>query len=285
VVNYTTVGSPGQTRQELVTYRVGVSQRFNDNIFAFGSVSTGFKAGAFQEQPGSAILARSATAPERVTNYEVGIRTDWLDRHLRFNVSAFIAKYRDFQTIQVIPDATAGPAGTRVSVDTGDATIKGIETELVLAPADWVDLNVRYTYLDAVFDRLTQTSRILADGSPVFRNLAGMRMSRTPRHALNVDLGLTTPRSSWGWLRALVSMGYQSELYDDNDNDFIEYRRPRTLWDASLTYNIDERFSVQLWGRNLTDVEYRIHQSDTGGGLFVVYGPPRQMGVTFNAAF
>jgi iron complex outermembrane receptor protein len=285
VVNYTTVGSPGETRQELITYRVGASQRFNENIFAFGSVSTGFKSGAFQEQPGSAILARAATAPEKVTNYEVGLRTDWLGRRLRFNISGFIAKYRDFQTIQVIPDATAGPAGTRVSVDTGDATIKGVETEMIFAPVQWVDLAVRYTYLDAVFDRLTQTSRILADGTPVFRDLAGMRLSRTPRHALNVDLGFTTPRSSWGWLRALVSMGYQSDLYDDNDNDFIEYRRARTLWDASITYNINERFSATLWAHNITDVEYRIHQTDSANGLFVVYGPPRQVGVTLSASF
>ena len=284
VVNFTTLGNPGETRQKLVTYRAGASWRFNPNIFAFGSVSTGFKSGAFQETP-TAALARVPTAPEKVTNYEIGLKTDWLNRRLRFNISGFIAKYRNLQTIQVIPDATVGPGGTRVSTDTGDATIKGVETELVLAPTDWVDLTARYTYLDPIFDRLTQTSAILANGSAVFRNLAGNRLSRTPNHALGADLGFTSPKASWGWLRALVTVDYQSDLYDDNDNDFIEYRRPRTLFDASLTYHIDERFSAQVWAHNITDKEYRTFQTDTAGGLFVQYGPPRQIGVTLGAAF
>ncbi len=284
VVNFTTFGNPGEARQKLVTYRVGASWRFNQNVFAFGSVSTGFKSGAFQEEPREA-LARVPTAPEKVTNYEIGLKTDFLDRRLRFNISGFIADYRDLQTIQVIPDASVGVGGTRVSTDTGDATIKGIETELVLAPAEWVDLTARYTYLDATFDRLTQTSAILANGSPVLRDLAGNRLSRTPEHAVSADLGFTTPRASWGWLRALFTAEYQSDIYDDNDNDFIEYRRPRTLFDASLTYHIDDRFSARVWARNITDKEYRTHQTDSAGGLFVQYGPPRQIGVTLGAAF
>jgi iron complex outermembrane receptor protein len=282
---YTTVGAPGETRQKLVTYRVGTDFRLSDSVFLFGTVSTGFKSGAFQEQPGSAVLARVATAPEKVTNYEAGIKTDWLDRRLRLNVSAFRAKYRDLQTIQVIPDASVDVGGTRVSTDTGDATIEGVESELIIAPARFVDLTVRYTYLHPFFDRLTQTSAILADGTAVQRDLAGNRLSRTPQHAVSADLGFTTPKATWGWLRALVSLDYQSDIYDDNDNDYIEYRRPRTLWDASVTYHLDERFSARLWARNLTDKEYRVYNVDQAGGLFVQYGPPRQIGVTLDARF
>ena len=284
-VNYTTVGTPGFTRQKLVTYRIGADYRFNDNVFLFGSVSTGFKSGAFQEQPTNAVLARLATAPETVTNYEIGLKTDFLDRRVRFNISGFVAKYKDFQTIKVIPDAT-GPAGTtRVTTDTGDATIKGVETELIIAPVEWVDLTVRYTYLDPIFDRLIQTSAILANGTPVMTDLAGKRLSRTARHAVNGELGFSTPKGEWGWLRAMVAMDYQSDVYDNNSNDFIEYRRPRTLWDASVTYHINDRFSAQAWVHNFTDVEYRTHQSFQANGLFVQYGPPRQFGATFNAKF
>ena len=285
VINYTTVGTPGVSQQNLVTYRVGADYRLNRNIFVFGSVSTGFKSGAFQEQPGNAVLARIPTAPEKVINYEAGVKTDLLDRRLRFNVSVFHADYSDLQTIQVVPDATAGPGGTRVSTDTGDATINGVEAEAVFAPVRWFDVTARYAYLDATFDRLTQTSAILANGTAVFRDLAGNRLSRTPEHAVNVDLGVTSPRYGWGSLRGVVNVDYTSEIFDDNDNDFIEYRRPRALLNASLTYNVNDRYSVQGWIRNLTDETYRIHQTDTAGGLFVVYGPPRQVGVTLNARF
>jgi iron complex outermembrane receptor protein len=285
VTSYTTVGNPGIAQQRLVTWRAGADWRFNENLFAYGSVSTGFKSGAFPEQPANATLARLATRPEKVINYEVGLKTDWLDRRLRFNIAGFIAKYTDFQTINTVPDAQGGPGASRVTIDTGDATIKGIETELTIAPASFIDLVARYSYLDARFDQLTQTSAFLADGTAVRRNLAGNRLSRTPQHALNAELGLNSPRANWGWLRAAVALDYQSEIFDDNDNDYLEYRRPRSLWDARITYNLNDRWSVQAWVRNLTDKEYRVHQTDTAGGLFVLYGPPRQFGVTLNAAF
>ncbi|WP_126177131.1 TonB-dependent receptor [Tsuneonella rigui] len=285
VTNYTTVGNPGVARQRLVTWRAGADYRFNDNLFAYGSVSTGFKSGAFPEQPSNATLARLSTAPEKVINYEAGLKTDWLDRRLRLNIAGFVAKYTDFQTINTVPDAQGGVGASRVTIDTGDATIKGVETELVFAPARFLDFNARYTYLDAKFDQLTQTSAFLADGTAVRRDLVGNRMSRTPKHALNAEFGLSSPERDWGWLRGSVSLDYQSEIFDDNDNDFLEYRRPRSLWDAQITYHRNDSWSVQAWIRNLTDVEYRVHQTASAGGLFVLYGAPRQYGVTVRAAF
>ena len=283
--SYDTANSPGVFDDGIFTYRVGANWRFNENIFAFATLSTGFKAGAFQEQPSSAALARVPTDPERGTNYEIGLKTDWLDRRLRVNVSAFKMKYRDFQTAKVVPDATQGPTGTRVTVDSGDATIKGVETEVIIAPARWIDATVRYTYLDPYFTDFVQTSAFLADGSPVITNGAGNRLSRTPKNAIAADLGLQTPDDAeWGWLRAQVSMDYQSDIYDNNINDFLEYRKARTLWDASLTYHFDDRFSARLWGRNLTDKTYRIWQTGNALYHYVQYGAPRQFGVTFNAA-
>ncbi|AUW56995.1 hypothetical protein C1T17_01760 [Sphingobium sp. SCG-1] len=287
VTAYDTAASPGIYDDGVFTYRLGANWRFNENIFAFGTISTGFKAGAFQEQPSSAALARVPTDPEKGTNYEVGVKTDWLDRRVRANVSGFIMKYRDFQTAKVVPDLSQGLTGTRVTVDTGDATIKGIETEVVVAPAPWFDATVRYTYIEPFFTRFIQTSSFRADGTPVSTDGAGNRLSRTPQHAVVADIGVQTPEDAdWGWLRAQVTMDYQSDVFDNNINDFKEYRKPRTLWDASVTYHFDERFSVKLWGRNLTNKTYRIWQTNNDAARYhmVQYGAPRQLGVTLNAA-
>lgn len=287
-VSYDTADDPGIFDKGVFTYRVGADQRFNDNLFLFGTVSTGFKSGAFPEQPPSAILARRATAPEKTTNYEVGIKSDWFNRALRANVSIFRMDYQDFQTIKVVPDATQGPAGTRVVIDTADAKIEGIETELSVSPVDWFDATVRYAYLDAKFTRFIQTSAILADGSPVTSDGVGKRLSRTPEHAVVTNVGVqSSPSASWGWLRFDLTMDYQSEVFENFTNDFNEYRVPRTLWDASVTYHFSDQYSVQLWGHNLTDEVYRTWQTFSAPAhyLFVQYGPPRQLGVSFNASF
>jgi iron complex outermembrane recepter protein len=284
-VSYDTFATPGKYDDGVFTYRAGVDFRANENIFAFGTISTGFKSGAFQEQPGTAVLAMAPTAPEKVVNYEIGLKTDWFDRRLRANISAFYMNYRDFQTIKVVPDASGGPLATRLTVDTADATIKGIETEFIVKPVEWFGATVRYTYLDAVFTRFIQTAAFDAAGNAVFVDGAGNRLSRTPKHAVVADVAVQTPKANWGWLRAAVVMDYQSEIFDNNINDFKEYRRPRTLWDASLTYHLNDRFSAQVWVKNLTDKEYRVWQTNNGTYQFVQYGAPRQIGATLNARF
>jgi iron complex outermembrane receptor protein len=286
--SYDTSSNPGTFDDGVFTYRVGADYRLNDNVFLFGTVSTGFKSGAFQEQPTTMVLARTPTAPEKVTNYEIGLKSDWFDERLRANASVFRMEYTDFQTIKTVPDASQGPAGTRTIVDTADAEIQGIETEVVVNPVDWFDATVRYTWLDTEFTRFIQTSAFLADGSPVFTDGKGNRLSRTPEHAVVVDLGLQTDEGAdWGWLRLAVTMDYQSEIFDNNINAYDEYRKPRTLWNTGLTYHFNDDMSVQIWGRNLTDEVYRTWQTNSGSARyhFVQYGPPRQFGVTFNTNF
>jgi iron complex outermembrane recepter protein len=286
VVAYDTAATPGIFDEGQFTYRVGVNYRANEHVFAFATISTGFKSGAFQEQPSNAALARTPTAPEKATNYEAGLKTDWFNRRFRANVSAFWMDYRDFQTAKVVPDASAGPVGTRVTVDTGDATIKGVETEFIAAPVSWFDASVRYTYLHPYFTRFIQTSGFRADGSPIFTDGSGNRLSRTPIHAVVASVGAQTDEAAdWGFVRAQVTMDYQSDIYDNNINDFTEYRRPRSLWDASVTYTFDERYAVQVWGHNLTNETYRIWQTNGGFYQYVQYGAPRQYGVTFRAAW
>lgn len=284
VVNFTTRGNPGISSEQIFTWRVGGDWRFNDNVFAFASVATGFKSGAFQEQPNVA-TARIPTDPEEVINYEGGLKTDWWSRRIRANVSIFYAEYSNLQTIQSVPDASAGPGGASIVVDTGDATIAGLEAEFRFVPDDHWEAGLSYTYLDATFDRLTQTSAILADGTAVRADLSGNRLSRTPEHAVSFDVSYTTGQFAWGWVKVGVSANYESEVFDDNANDFVEYRKARTLWDASATWHFNDKYSLQVWGRNLGDVEYRTHQVETGGGFFVQYGPPRQVGVTLTAEF
>lgn len=284
--SYDTANSPGVFKKGQFTYRVGANYRASENVFAFAVISTGFKSGVFQEQPSSAALARTPTAPEKATNYEAGLKTDWFNRRFRANVSAFWMDYQDFQTAKVVPDATQGPVGTRVTVDTADATIKGVETEFIAKPVAWLDATVRYTYLHPYFTDFLQTSGFRADGSPILTDGKGNRLSRTPKHALTGEVGVESDTSAaWGYVRAQVNVDYQSDIYDNNINSLTEYRLPRTLWDASLTYNLDERYSVQVWGRNLTNKSYRIWQTNGGFYQYVQYGSPRQYGVTLRAAW
>ncbi|ACT59216.1 TonB-dependent receptor [Hirschia baltica] len=277
--NYTTFGDPGISDEQKWTWKIGSDYQLSDNLFLFGHVSTGFKSGAFQEEPDAA-TARNAVAPEEVLNYELGVKSDFFDGRARANVSMFYSDYSDLQTIQSVDDATPNSGGARVVVDSGNATIHGIETEFRLLATDNIELSLLYTYLDATFDQFIETSEFLADGTEVFDDLAGNRLSRTPEHATSFSAAYNSDQFSWGAFKIGLDANYQSKIFDDNSNNDLEVRKARTLLDAFFTYEPNTSFSIQVWGRNLTDETYRVHQVGLGPSLFAQYGAPRQIGLT-----
>jgi iron complex outermembrane receptor protein len=283
-VDFTTFGDPGIADEQQWTWRAGTDYQLTPDIFLFGTVSTGFKSGAFEEQPGED-TARLATDPETVINYEFGAKTDFWGGRGRANVSLFHTEYSDLQTIQAVDDASLDVGLTTIVTDTGDATIEGIETEFQWLATDNLRFGLLYTYLDATFEHFVETDEILADGTRVLSDLSGNMLSRTPKNAASLSGIYRTDVYDWGALSMGVEVNYQSKIYDDNSNNEIESREPRTLLDAHITYEPTENVKLKLWGRNLTDEVYRAHQAEVAGGLFVQYGAPRQIGLTATLEF
>src|SRR3546814_21134184 len=79
------------------TWRVSLGYRFSRTIYGYATYSRGFKGGGYNDQIGSfapfganldAFAAAAATTdPETADSYEAGVKTEFLDRRLRFNSS------------------------------------------------------------------------------------------------------------------------------------------------------------------------------------------------------
>src|SRR5262249_49668793 len=79
---------PARTSSNHFDYRAGLEYQFADGLMGYASVSSGFRGGGFNPRPstpGTAI----AFQPETLTNYEVGVRSEFLDKKVRFNNTAF----------------------------------------------------------------------------------------------------------------------------------------------------------------------------------------------------
>src|SRR3546814_13032889 len=89
----------------------------------YASATRWVESGGFQLGDGRPCL------PEYVWSYEVGLKSTLLDRRLRANFSAF---YYDYTNLQVV-EYNNGVAST---TNSGKATIKGVEAELMARPLD-----------------------------------------------------------------------------------------------------------------------------------------------------
>lgn len=84
-------------------------------------------------------------------------------------------------------------------------------------------------------------------------------------------------------VRFAADYRYESLIYEDNSNTGPERREPSNIYDARVIYTpASDRWSVSLWGKNLSDEVVRSFQGAFLGANFGAYAPPRTYGLSFN---
>ncbi len=104
--------------------KVAVTWRYSSNFSIYGSAAQGYRFGGFNANPTSGILLPRTFKSDSLWNYEIGLRTDWLDRTLRLDVTGFRIDWDDIQSQLV------SPAAENYSDNAGNARILGADAAL-----------------------------------------------------------------------------------------------------------------------------------------------------------
>ena len=259
-----------------VTPRAAIDYRFSDEVMIYASVSKGYKAGGFQTAPASAAEARISYDPEAVIAYEIGTKTEWLDRRLRVNVAGFYSDYSDLQVLQLV-EAVKGDPSTLVLVtdNAAEAEITGIEVEILAQPTEALTLGGTYAYLDTEFtDYLTNTGA----------DLAGNKLRRTPDESYTLYGEYAFHLADSGGIVVRGEYSYVGDQYFENDNRAVSLEPDYSVVNASVRYiSPGDNWEVVLWGKNLDDELYRVNSISVADSGFSRIGPPRTWGLTFKA--
>lgn len=248
------------------TWRTGGQYKLDRDHQLYAMVSRGFKSGGFQDTPGSAAEARDGFEPEFATQYELGQKSSFLGGRLVWNNTLYLMKYTDLQTRRTLPNLSI------VTENAGKATIKGYETLLNWRVFAGARLTASYGYTDATFD--------VFEPEPG-ADYAGNRLSRTPKHKITLTPSYEAVLSDGGSLLFAADYRYESMMFDDNANVGPE-RRPATHFvDGRIVFtDASGKWSVSLWGKNLTNEVTRTFQAVFLGANFGAYNPPRTVGAT-----
>lgn len=270
-----------------------VQFELTDSASTYLSYSTAYKSGGFNlrdpQVSGASGAASDGTnygfgftegfRPESVTSYELGLKSEWLQRALRLNAAAFYSDFTDMQTNFQIP----GTISDTKALNAGKARMTGFEMDGAFVPARNLILGFQYGYLDA---RVLEIINI--DGE----NEAHLYpFISAPPHSGVLFADWTIANFSWGDLRAYVNWNY---LGDRKGFVVTEDRRGKTaidgygLLNARLMLNQirignSGTLDIALWGKNLLDEEYELTaiaplpQTDRG----VIWGEPRLLGLDF----
>ncbi len=273
------------------TPRVILNFQASDNLLTYASYARGAKTGGFNTGLNVFDNQRSYQ-PEYSNNYEVGFKSDLLDRRLRFNLAAYYDDWKDQQATCQNPISAGGSSTNRSYLcNVAASHIYGIESEIVVRPAKGFTVSGSYTYTHAryirfVDDSLAQT-RALA-GLPAL-DFNGKFLPYVPEHKFVVSPRLEIPVSNTVRLEARADLQYQSRTYLRADN--LQNFGDKTVLDLRLT-GYAGGVRVQVFANNVFDNDYPV----AGVRFFdsvnysvsspLVQGPPRrEFGVSAGYSF
>ena len=231
-----------------------------DGINLYAKYSTGYRAGGASSR--SAIYR--TFGPESVKAYEVGIKTEFLDRKVRFNIAGYIMdrfeSQFDFDFYLVQTNGTV-----RHTLDTVNASgvtkIRGIEADLTIRPAAGLSMNLSYAY---TYWKVPPTPNPLVAGNP----LQPLFLVYTPEHAASgsIDYSLPLSGESGMALKFHIDANYSGQQYTfDNepvlaDSSFLVNARV-SLADIALS-DAGQKLSIALWARNLFNEQHIYRRSN-----------------------
>lgn len=265
------------------TWRITGSYEFSDEIFAYATISRGFKSGGYNDQAGSGGFATfpvQAYDPEFATSYEVGVKTTLLDDRIRFNATYFNVNYEDFQRSTVVSLPGTALQETR-TFNAADVNAQGLELEFTALLAEGLTLRANLGWLDTEYDKFVLDRNL--DG--ILEDFSGREVVRSPEITAGIDLTYDRSLGEAGHMMFNVNFLYEDEntyyYNDDIGSQFDTVLEARSLVGASATWeSADDRFWVAVFGKNLTDDRYKTASQAVGAlWTFSNYGPPRTYGI------
>ncbi len=285
-LNFPNSVEDGRTADNDLSYTFRAAYKFTDNISAYATYATGFKASSFNLSrdsrptlanfiPGSPITnpptspIRAAglavpnltsgtrfADPENAEVYEVGVKGQFTG--FAFNLAVFKQALKGFQ----------GNIFTGTGFVLGNAEKQstfGFEIDTSITPVKALNVTASFTYLDAKFDSFTGGSALLVSGicpstgRPVAyqvcpTDLSGRRPAGIPEFALAV--GATYTADFAGDNKAIFHVDFQHESPTQIADGNVTIKRQVDSLNAAITFVHSSGIEATLWGRNLSNAAY-----------------------------
>ena len=240
------------------------------NTLVYGSISRGVKSGGFTAHNTTTGPAADPFAPERLTAYEVGVKSD-VTHTLRINSSIFYYRYRDEQILGKVLDTVSGTyIGRFVNAN---SRLSGGEIEVEWRPLAGLSVSQYAGFVEGYYtSKLLDTNNNDYNGQPL----------SVPKWSYGGDV-------SYGWnvgnYKITAESNYSfhdtySQFYLLGSNAFTIPKYWLTNANLSLSPTVGTPWTFTLWGRNIFNKDYDVTRNFFLPGTDVAQaGEPATFGI------
>lgn len=262
-------GYDREREDEQVSGTLRLTYDVNEDVMVYGGYSRGFKAGGFNldrqfNGPTDATgytNSDTSFAPEIIDSWELGFKSQLFGNVMQVNGNLFLQQIEDFQL-----NTFNGLAFVVESVDESESM--GLELDAFWAtPIPGLDLSAGYAYVNTEYTTVNT-------GDPLVDAIQGKGYSLSPEHFLTGQALYERPVFNNLLFTAAADARYVSEYNTGSDLDPEKVQDAFTLVNARVGLGREDGlWSVEVWGRNLTDETYtQVHFDAFAQGARVAPG-------------
>ena len=266
------------------TYSVTPQYDFADNIRGYVRVASGFRSGGFNGNVTSQVGV-NVVEPETLTDYEVGIKSEWLDNRLTVNLSAFLY---DYQNIQVNVQGSLNGQSATTLRNAANGKISGVELEVLARPTNRLTVRANGGWLIKA-EYSDFPTQVLVNNVQTTVDASGNQIARAPRLTGTLDVEYALPLGGEHEFTIGADVNYRSHIYFNavSQTDPLQEQEAYALVNARAAWRVDGgRWSLGAYVQNLANKRY-VHNNNVprNGAYSLSLGPPRTWGVTASTRF
>ena len=256
--------------------RVAAKYLLNPDTMAYASIARGYKAGGFNTD-GTLDADLREFGEEFLIEYELGIKSKLLENRLHLKAAVF----HDDRHEQQVKSSTGRirDNGSTEFIDfignAAEGKNNGVEVEALWYPTEYLGITASLGLLDATFDSFLNSEN---------QDLSG----RDQAHAPGYMAHLAADYSLGAWSLS-VSVDAKDDFYFSDSHSVRS--DPYELVNMNLSY-AGERWSLSLWGRNLSNQDYAVRgfffgefgndpRKSYAPEPYIQFGEPRVIGVSY----
>jgi iron complex outermembrane receptor protein len=278
-----------------VSGKIGADWRVSDQVLTYLTISQGYRGVAFNGQAYNDNSELTFAEPEKLTSYEIGVKTEFWNRRGIFNVAVFHYDYKNQQFL----DAFALPGGLGTGFRTVNAPksrVDGAEFEFQVRATNDLQIMANLGLLQSKYVELTLHEGEFVDYAHTIPRVCcvGNKLIQAPDYNAMLAIDWRFLHFTAGDLRLFADGNYYGKQYFDAFNTERDAQGAYGVANARLSFESTGKrgFAIGAWIKNITNrqyLAYALNQKDNDTGLlgfdYALVGEPRTYGADVTVRF
>ena len=265
----------GSTTEKAFSGRFGPQFDIDANAMVYATYSRGYKGPAYNVFFNMSPTQDNVLAPETSNSYELGLKSELMERRVRLNVAAFLTDYDGYQAN--VPDLLNGVIVTRL-INAGKVQTKGVEVDLTARLTPAFTVNAGLAHILARVKSFT-----CPPGAAASCDINGKPLPFSPDWKANVRAKYTQGIGGGMTLEYGADYSWQSKVVFDLQQQPDSFQKSYGIFNASITLASEAGWRLSLIGKNLADTSYSTLVQNNPGPAITRYVPrddKRYFGIT-----